>query len=100
MRMPDVRITLARIAWSISDGIEVPTVVSTREVWAKANRASRAEFYAAEQAGYRADMVFEIYASEYHDEEYLCFNCEEYKVIRAYQLNADRIELTCTRRVD
>lgn len=93
----DVQITLRQVAYDIVDGYETETSADT-VIWAGKRSVNRSEFYQATQAGYKADVIFSVYAFEYNGEEQVVFNDVVYDVVRTYQATLDIIELTCTKR--
>ena len=90
-------IKLQKCSFPIVNGIEQKTVDEETVVFGEVANANRAEYYGASQAGYRADIIFEIWAFEYDDQQIILHDGKEYKVIRAYRVNADKIQLTCQR---
>ncbi|CAM3743983.1 phage head closure protein [Cohnella lubricantis] len=77
-------------------GYPIDPVESSREVLANELSVKRSEFYAANQSGMRADVVFEIHAIEYEDEKLLEHAGKRYEVIRTYSSEPEYIELTCS----
>ena len=67
----------------------------TKTVFADARAVTRSEFYMSYQAGLQADAVFEVYTEELGRARYVTWNGAKYKIIRRYQLNRDRTEITC-----
>lgn len=90
----DVQITLRQVAYDIVDGYETETSADT-VIWAGKRSVKRNEFYQATQAGYKADVIFSVYAFEYDGEEQVVFNDVVYDVVRTYQATLDTVELTC-----
>ena len=66
-------------------------------VYADIQSVKRAEHYAAQAAGMRADLVFVVNAEEYAGQMTVVFGADIYKVTRTYQ-DRGRVELTCTKR--
>lgn len=93
----DDRITLVAVTHGIDDGFSVRSETTT-EVWADRKSVTRSEYYKATQAGMRADVVFEIHAMEYAGQSVVRLGADTYDVIRSYQTEPDKIELTCARR--
>jgi len=67
-------------------------------VYADIKSVRRSEFYAAQSAGVRADIVFRVNSDDYSDKMYVVYESVTYKVSRAYQTGLGRVELTCTKR--
>lgn len=57
------------------------------------------EFFAAEQAGIRADFVLDIFAGDYAGQTHLTIDGSEYSVYRIYQPRRDLVELYCGEKV-
>ena len=90
-------ISLIQWDFPIVDGIEQPTITNRAAVFADVISVNRAEFYSAPQAGCRADIIFEMWAFEYDEQQGVEHSGKLYKVIRAYETSADRLQLTCQR---
>lgn len=90
----DCKIALRQTVYDIVDGYETETY-SDIVIWAGRRSVTRSEFYQASQLGYRADVIFTIYAFEYHGEEQVVCNGVIYDVVRTYQKTPDILELTC-----
>lgn len=80
-----------------ANGVATATNVDT-SVYADKKSVKRTEFYAAQSAGVRADVVFIVNADDYTDQMIVVDGSTTYKVSRAYQIGQGRVELTCTRR--
>lgn len=93
----DVQITLRQVAYDIVNGYEKETFADT-VIWAGRRSVKRSEFYQSTQAGYRADVIFSIYAFEYHGEEIVVLDNVLYDIVRTYQKTPDILELTCQMR--
>ena len=77
----------------------VPVKTETRtEVYADKLSARRSEYYAANAAGVRADIVFAVMADEYNGETEVDWGGARYSVVRAYGAGKGRVELTCALR--
>ena len=90
-------VILRKVTPIIKDGFSTKTV-TTNEVWAEKQSASRSEFYAAAGANHRIDIVFVVNDCDFDDEEELEYNGNIYDVVRAYHKSLDRVELNCERR--
>jgi len=95
-RIP-VELTLQTCTYPIIDGVERKTVTAETEAFADVVGVNRAEFYAADQAGYRADIIFELWAFEYGGQQGVLYDGREYKVIRSFPVSMDRVQITCQR---
>lgn len=71
--------------------------VTTRTVYADKKSVRQSEFYAADAAGKRVDIVFVINADEWLGETELEHEGLIYTVARSYQVGLGRVELTCAR---
>lgn len=82
-------------------GFPVERKLSERTVYADAKSVRYAEFYSAQMAGMKADIVFSLRAADYKGEAAIRYPATEdgdrYKVIRRYQKDPDHLELTCER---
>lgn len=100
-------VILRKVTPIIKDGFSTKTV-TTNEVWAEKQSASRSEFYAAAGINRTIDAVFIINACDFNDEEELEHNGAVYDVVRAFQsgvnttrskgLGLDLVQLNCERR--
>ena len=93
-------ITLVQVTTSVNalgDIIHTPT---TKQVFANKKSVRQSEFYQAQANGLKAEVMFEIRAIDYSEEESLIFDNKDYKVIRTYSKNGETIELVCTRLVN
>lgn len=103
MRMLDEIVLRAKTTTQGANGYPVEKVTE-RAVYADVLSVTRAEHYAAQGAGTRADVVFVVATDEYSGETELTYNGKTYDVTRTYvhmeKRSADptRIQLTCVRR--
>ena len=79
-----------------ANGVATKTNVD-RVVYADVLSVKRSEFYAAQSAGVRADILFRVNEDEYSGEMTVVYDSVLYKVSRMYT-DKGRVELTCTRR--
>lgn len=93
----DERIFLTAVHSGVENGFPVEVLEET-EVWADRKSVSRQEFYQAQQAGVRADVVFVVNALDYAEQSLVRVGSVYYDVTRSYQTELDKIELTCTKR--
>ncbi|MBR5279991.1 MAG: phage head closure protein [Clostridia bacterium] len=93
-----VEITLIRCEGAIVDGFERKVVTESSTIIADERSVNRSEFYSAAQAGRKADKIFEIWAFEYDEQQYIEYEGKEYEVVRTYADSPDRIQLTCQRK--
>ena len=84
-------ITFTTATNDIGDTIEVKT---ERLVFANRKSIRQSEFYQALSVGLKPQIVFEVYAFEYQEEESLSYNGKEYSIIRAFT-KGDFTELIC-----
>jgi SPP1 family predicted phage head-tail adaptor len=80
-----------------SNGVATATNTDTT-VFAERKSVKRSEFYAAQSAGVKADIVYVVNADDYDNQMILIDGGTTYKVSRAYQIGLGRVELTCTKR--
>ena len=94
----DVLVTLVKKGASTRDehGNAVhPETVTT--VYAVKKSVKQSEFFQAHAAGFKPDLMIEVYAFEYNGEELCEIDGNRYTVYRTYQIpNTDRIELYLT----
>lgn len=57
----------------------------------------RSEFYNADLAGFKPEIVFMINKFEYDNERKVEFEGVKYNVIRPYSIDFEEVELTCER---
>lgn len=93
----DERIALLAVYSDIVNGFPVERYEES-EVWADRKSVNRSEFYAATQAGMKADVVFTVNAIDYQEQSMVRVGEVLYDVVRTYQKELDHVELTCTKR--
>ena len=69
-----------------------------KAVFADKKSVRQSEFYAAQSAGVRADVVFVVKSDEYDGQMLVVYDGVVYKVSRTFQNGRGRVELTCTKR--
>ncbi len=69
---------------------------SKKTVFAEVKSPTRSEFYQAYQSGMKASAVFKVYTAECKGAEFVIHNGTRYKIERAYMVDVDRTELTCS----
>lgn len=77
----------------IGDSVENPT---SRQVFANKKSIRQNEFYQAQAAGLKPEIMFEVRTAEYADERLLIFDGRSYKIIRTYDKNGEMTELICS----
>lgn len=87
-------IELANLMETIVHG-EVVKEATYRKVYANKKSVRQSEFYQGASAGLKPELVFEIRAVEFRNEEYVRFNGKMYTIVRMYE-NGENIELTVT----
>lgn len=75
----------------IGDSIKEKTYT---EIFAEKKNITQREFYQAQSTGLKPELKFEINSFEYDNETHIRYENKEYKVLRTYQVNADKIEIT------
>lgn len=97
MRM-DEQLVLVDTVTSVND-VGIPVLTETKTtVWADKLSAKRAEYYAANAAGIRVDIVFSVNADDYTGQTEVEWNSTKYNVVRSYAVGRGRVELTCALR--
>lgn len=83
-----------------ADGNYLPVSPAESTILCDVKSVTRAEYYSAAQAGLNPEVVFEINAFEYHGEQEVRFDGEEFSVIRVYRQPPvyERMELTCEKK--
>lgn len=71
----------------------VQTGVTTREIFCAVENVHRAEWFAAAQAGMRAQYCVTVWADEYQGETVAILDGVRYGVYRTYQPNGEDMEL-------
>ena len=83
-------------------GIRRPVPAEPREIFAQKKEVTRAEFYNAGRAGYKPELVFEVFAADYHGESVLEYGRETYAIYRTYRRGSgdgsDYMELYAARQ--
>ena len=103
MRMLDEIVLRAKTTTQGANGYPVEKVAE-RTVYADVLSVTRAEHYAAQGAGTRADVVFVVATDEYSGETEVEHSGKTYDVTRTYvhmekrRSDPTRIQLTCVRR--
>lgn len=70
-----------------------------REVYCQVDSVSRAEFFAAGQAGLRPEYRITMFFGDYQGETRLLYNGVRYAVYRTYHARTDDLELYVQREV-
>ncbi len=76
--------------------VETPT---SKTVMADKQSVKRTEFYQAQTAGFKPEVVFVIKACEYTDQPQLTHGTTTYDIIRTYEVENECLELVCQRGV-
>lgn len=72
---------------------------TSREVFANRKSIRSAEFYQAQLANLKPEIMFEVRAVEYQEEPKVRYAGKVYQVIRTYTKNGEILELVCSRAV-
>ena len=75
-------------------GNQIPVETETTILCGKKS-VTRSEFYNAATAGLKPSIVLVVHTYEYEGQQRLEFEGERYKVIRAYEVSTEELELTC-----
>jgi len=71
---------------------ELPT-----KIFAVKKAVKQSEFFQAAAAGFKPEIVLEVYSFEYHNEEFCELDGERFKIYRSYPLTSrERTELYLT----
>lgn len=68
---------------------------SERAVFAVECGVKRNEFYQAQAIGMSPTITFQCFSFDYEGEKIVRYNGKEYRVIRSYPLDGERLELVC-----
>lgn len=71
----------------ISENIEVTLLCRKKKV-------TRSEFYQANQAGLKPNLVVEIRSFEYENQEFAKFEGKQYRILKTYPIDSEILELT------
>lgn len=77
-------------------GNQIPKTTE-RTILCEKNKVTRSEFYQASASGFKPNLVLHVHGFEYAGETELRFQDNHYKIVRVYELDSERIELTCER---
>lgn len=77
------------------NGFALPDAEQSRLVWGNRKAVGYSEFYAAQQAGKKAEIKVDLLCCEYRGEPFAEVDGHRYKVLRTYSTkNGEHIELT------
>ena len=60
---------------------------------------TRSEFYQANQAGIRPNLIVDIHSFEYDNQEFAEFGGKEYRILKTYPINLNILELTLVEKM-
>ena len=92
------KITLRAVSASLDSYGDASKSYTDTTVWANKKSATRAEFYGANAAGIKVDLVFEVNAEDYKGQTVVQYGSVNYEVMRAYQKGLGSYELVCAAR--
>lgn len=95
MGVPVVISLVNRPTPTANDGGDVVGALTTRQVMADRMSVRQSEYYQAQAAGLRAEIMFRVMAVEYQGERWLTHAGQTYSIIRTYERPDERIELIC-----
>lgn len=72
---------------------------TSHEVFAKVKSVTKLEFYQASNTDLKPSIVFIISLLDYDNERKIEYDGNEYSVLRTYQIDSERIEITCERKL-
>ena len=91
-------VTLRKVSYSLDGyGDSIPSYVDT-VVFADKQSVKRSEFYAAQTAGIKVDVVFTVHSEDFYDQTILIHNSTSYNIIRGYKKGEGIVELNCAVR--
>lgn len=97
--MDDVLTLISANSWEIDNVGNQIAATSKREVWARLESVSRAEFAAGGEQNLKPELMAVVCQFDYEGEEEAEYNGNKYRIYRTYApLDSDRIELYLTRR--
>jgi SPP1 family predicted phage head-tail adaptor len=97
--MDDVLTLISADSWEIDNVGNQIAATSKREVWARLESVSRAEFAAGGEQNLKPELMAVVCQFDYEGEEEAEYNGKKYRIYRTYApLDSDRIELYLTRR--
>lgn len=70
-----------------------------RMVFCNKKSVRQSEFYQAQAQGFKPELMFEVKAAEYNDEQYFEYNGKMYNVKRTYAKTPEIMELVCSSMV-
>lgn len=93
----DVKLTLISSEPNGSDEYGRAKETRTRrEIYAVACGVKRNEFYQAQALGMTPTATFRCFEFEYRGEQHVQCGGKDYRIIRTYPLEGERLELVCT----
>lgn len=97
--MDDVLTLISADSWKVDSVGNQIAATSKREVWARLESISRAEFAAGGEQNLKPKLMAIVCQFDYEGEEEAEYNGNKYRIYRTYApLDSDRIELYLTRR--
>ncbi len=78
---------------AIGDPIPVP---AERPILANRKSVRQSEFYQAQSAGLKPEIMFDVWEFEYQGETRLRYLGRVYDIIRTHQKDGEMLELVCT----
>lgn len=91
-------ITLRAVSVALDSFGDVTKSYVETTVWANVKSVTRSEFYSANMAGIKVDIVFEVHAEDWSNQQEVTYATKAYEVIRAYQKGLGTVELMCVQR--
>ncbi len=77
-----------------ADGVYRDGTTTTREVFARVESASRAEFFAAGQKDFKPEFCFVVFPEEYEGEDECVYDGEAYSIYRTFRRkDTDELEI-------
>lgn len=64
------------------------------------NKVTRSEFYQANKAGLRPNLVVEVHNFEYDNQEHATFEGKKYHVLKTYPIDSEILELTLSEKLE
>ena len=78
---------------------QLSTGEKTEKVYATVESVSQSEFFAASQAGYKAEKKVSMWISDYNEQSIVRLNGKPYSVYRKYERADQKVELYLTSKI-
>lgn len=75
---------------------ELTKTETPRQIYADRQSVRQSEFYAAQTAGMKPEIMFVVRACDYQNEQELLHDGRRYRIIRTYSKDGETLELVCS----